>query len=490
VIRAVVARALAALLVAAAWSPRPVRADAVVGSGTAGSCIEAALDAALSGGGNITFDCGPNPVTITVTNTVTIGESTSVDGGGLITISGGGTMQVFVVNSGETLALANLAVSYGYNGDGMGGAILNEGTLTVSNSTFSGNDAYNGGAISNDGGTLTVTNSTFSGNSTYLGGGGGAISNGGGLLTVSNSTFSGNHAYNGGAIDNYDTLTVTNSTFLGNSANNYGGAIYEEGDFSTTTLTNTIVANNSGGNCGGGDITDGGHNLDSDGSCSVGPATNPLLDPAGLANNGGPTQTTALQAGSPAINAGNQAVCAAPPVNNLDQRGYLRPGMGATSCSIGAYEFNSPGPPAGASDCCQCPTSCAAPVNGSCGNCTVLYGATCESALLCVVHTPTATPTDTPTATPTRTSTPTNTPTVTNTPTSTPTDTPTSTPTPSLCTGDCNDNGTVTVDEILTMVNIALGNGGSCPNGIPSGEEMNVAMILTAVNNALNGCRK
>ena len=38
------------------------------------------------------------------------------------------------------------------------------------------------------------------------------------------------------------------------------------------------------------------------------------------------------------------------------------------------------------------------------------------------------------------------------------------------------------------MVNIALGNGGSCPNGIPSGEEMNVAMILAAVNNALNGC--
>jgi predicted outer membrane repeat protein len=413
----------------------------------------------------------------------------SIDGGGLITISGGGTTQVFVVNSGETLALANLAVSYGYNG--MGGAILNEGTLTVSNSTFSGNEAYNGGAIFNDGGTLMVTNSTFSGNSTYLDGGGGAISNGGGPLTVSNSTFSGNHAYNGGAIDNYDTLTVTNSTLLGNSANNHGGAIYDEGYFSTTTLTNTIVANStSGGNCGGGYITDGGHNLDSDGSCSVGPATNPLLDPAGLANNGGPTQTTALQAGSPAINAGNQAVCAAPPVNNLDQRGYLRPGMGATSCSIGAYEFNSPGPPAGASDCCQCPTSCAAPVNGSCGNCTVLYGATCESALLCVVHTPTATPTDTPTATPTRTSTPTNTPTVTNTPTSTPTDTPTSTPTPSLCTGDCNDNGTVTVDEILTMVNIALGNGGSCPNGIPSGEEMNVAMILTAVNNALNGCRK
>src|SRR5438128_9183227 len=48
--------------------------------------------------------------------------------------------------------------------------------------------------------------------------------------------------------------------------------------------------------------------------------------------------------GSPAINAGNETVCAAPPVNNLDQRGFVRPGAGATNCSIGAYEFDSPGP--------------------------------------------------------------------------------------------------------------------------------------------------
>jgi len=69
--------------------------------------------------------------------------------------------------------------------------------------------------------------------------------------------------------------------------------------------------------------------------------TNPLLDPAGLASNGGPTQTIALETMSPAINAGDETVCAAPPVNNLDQRGFVRPGVGATNCSIGAYEFNS-----------------------------------------------------------------------------------------------------------------------------------------------------
>src|SRR5439155_829360 len=108
----------------------------------------------------------------------------------------------------------------------------------------------------------------------------------------------------------------------------------------------------AGSNCGG-TISDGGHNIDEDTSCvftgtgctnTSGTSfcnTNPLLDPAGLARNGGPTQTIALEAGSRAINAGDETVCAAPPVNNLDQRGFVRPGMGATNCSIGAYEFDA-----------------------------------------------------------------------------------------------------------------------------------------------------
>src|SRR5205823_14147124 len=103
-----------------------------------------------------------------------------------------------------------------------------------------------------------------------------------------------------------------------------------------------------------GSITVGGQNIDDGTTCgftgtncaSTGTSfcnTNPLLDPAGLASNGGPTQTIALEAGSPAINAGNETVCAAPPVENLDQRGFFRPGMGATNCSIGAYEFKAMG---------------------------------------------------------------------------------------------------------------------------------------------------
>jgi hypothetical protein len=57
------------------------------------------------------------------------------------------------------------------------------------------------------------------------------------------------------------------------------------------------------------------------------------------------TQTIALQAASPAIDAGDATVCASAPVSGVDQRGYQRPGTGATACSIGAFEYASAGPP-------------------------------------------------------------------------------------------------------------------------------------------------
>lgn len=111
---------------------------------------------------------------------------------------------------------------------------------------------------------------------------------------------------------------------------------------------------------------------------------------------------------------------------------------------------------------------------------------------------------DTATATPADTATPTAPPSVTNTPTpeitatATPQDTATPTlvpasptPTPSTCVGDCNGDGAVTVDELLSMVNIALGNApvGSCLAGDGNGDgQISVDEILTAVNNGLNGC--
>ena len=389
----------------------PARALAcVVGIGTSASCTESALNACLPGGlffdgSAVTFNCGGS-ATITVTSTKTISADTTIDGGGVITISGGNSVGVFSVNTVVKFIVQNLTIANGSSG---GGIYNNGGTLTVTNSTFSDNSAPEGGGIYNNSGTLTVTNSTFSGNSAGYPGGG--IANGG-TLTVTNSTFSGNSAGEAGGIYNFGlatvtnstfsgnsvlggssgifnsgTLTVTNSTFSGNSAVSGGGSIYNSfsgtvtvtnSTFSgntasgggggiynnssgTVTVTNSIVANSTpGGNCAGA-VTDGGHNIDDGTTCGFTGAncatttgssfcnTNPKLDPAGLANNGGPTQTIALQATSAAVDAGDDTVCSmttgTAPVNNRDQRGFARPGGGHTHCSSGAFEFDSPPPP-------------------------------------------------------------------------------------------------------------------------------------------------
>ena len=357
-------------LAAATSAPFDVTAPTIVGSGTPASCTEAALNAALVVGRNITFSCGASPVTITFSSSKNMTVNTSLDGGGLVTLSGGGASSLFAVNGGVTMALANLTIAAGFT-SGNGGAISSNGTLSITgctltgNSTSSSNDYYgspaNGGAVLN-GGTLIVASSTFAGNTVtsnndFYGASanGGAIHTGGTLL-VTNSTFSGNSASasnsyygtagNGGAIFNAGgRVVISGSTFSGNSASasssffgtgGQGGALFGGG-----TLTNTIVANGpTGANCAG-SFTNGGHDLDSDGSCGVGAATSAMLDPAGLASNGGPTRTIALQPGSPATNAGDQAICAAAPVIGVDQRGFARPGAGATSCSIGAFEFNA-----------------------------------------------------------------------------------------------------------------------------------------------------
>jgi hypothetical protein len=356
------------------------------------------------------------------TGELVIDKNLTINGPGALnlTISGNNASRVFNINPGVTLDLSNVTVANGHSSDGSdgdpgqpggkGGAILNDGTLTVTNVTFSSNETGNGGNGGTDGGgggyggaifnngTLTVTNSTFSGNATGAGGDGSSYGGSGGYggaifnqdtLTVTNSTFSdnatgaggngssvgGNGGY-GGAIFNQDTLTVTNSTFSGNATGNggsndgndgFGGAIFNQdtltvtnstfsgngaGDgggiyniVGTASLRNTIVANStSGGNCGGSTtITDLGHNLEynPDNTCDFSGAFNditgidPMLGP--LQNNGGPTETLALLAGSPAIDAGDNAGVPA-----TDQRGYIRIINGIVD--IGAYEYGSSPP--------------------------------------------------------------------------------------------------------------------------------------------------
>src|SRR5262249_3325724 len=146
-----------------------------------------------------------------------------------------------------------------------------------------------------------------------------------GELTIINSTFSGNSAGDGGGIFNDGMLTITNSTLSGNStaSTSAAGGILNRG---SATLKNTILAGSttSGGspslNCSG-PITDAGYNISGDDSCGFSAtgslnSTNPQLNPAGLSNNGGPTQTIALLVGSPANDAIPLASCtdqASPP---------------------------------------------------------------------------------------------------------------------------------------------------------------------------------
>lgn len=197
------------------------------------------------------------------------GNSLTIEGGGftLSRSSAGGTsdFRFFEVNSGADLTLNNITLSNGYTDDY--GAIWNSGTLTITNSTLSGNQAVSvdissarGGAIGNVG-DLTIDNSTFTGNSaasTIAGSGaiGGAIDNSGGTLTVSNSTFNnnfvddggGNNGY-GGAIHTSGTAQISTSTFSGNSASSSGGGIMSGGN---TTITNSTFSNNTAGVNGGG----------------------------------------------------------------------------------------------------------------------------------------------------------------------------------------------------------------------------------------------
>jgi hypothetical protein len=158
--------------------------------------------------------------TIVLASELTIGRDVTINGiGQAVTISGNSAVRGFNINSGATVSLNNLAVVNGVHDD-VGGGVDNLGTLYVTNVTFSGNRTqFGGGGIMNVG-VLVVADSTFSGNRVSSLGCGGAICNWDGTLDVTNSTFSNNSAMSGDSIFNHDagTLNVTNSTFTGNCA--------------------------------------------------------------------------------------------------------------------------------------------------------------------------------------------------------------------------------------------------------------------------------
>lgn len=225
--------------------------------------------------------------------------------------------------------------------------IINE----IHSCTFKNNTSeFCGGVALFTNRAFTFRNSTFNNNRAGQAGGmaAGGIS---AKLTIQNCTFDANIANQyGGALavpQNATPVDIINCTFANNQANNPGngqsGAIHsgDNSGNSTVMIKNSLFFNQSvtnpwsvWKNCNS-ELNDGGNNLffpeNANGRCVATPGSSLFVDPmlSPLADNGGPTQTMALQAGSPAINAGSGCP-------EFDQRGARRSG----ACDIGAYEYN------------------------------------------------------------------------------------------------------------------------------------------------------
>jgi hypothetical protein len=253
----------------------------VVGDGTPESCTSAAFVEAVAGGGVITFDCGPEPHTITLEETARIFNDTGpeivIDGAGLITLSGAGARRILYMNTCDPALMWTTPMCNNQD----------HPRLTVQNITFvDGNasgimteyDPGGGGAIFVRGGRFKLINTRFFNNICDDVGpdvGGAAVRafdqfNGHPVYVV-NSTFGGapelgNRCSNGGGLSSIGvSYTVINSLFsyneaIGNGANpaqegtpggGSGGAIYNDGNTFTLTLCGTKIEHNTANEGGG-----------------------------------------------------------------------------------------------------------------------------------------------------------------------------------------------------------------------------------------------
>ena len=258
-----------------------------------------------------------------VTGTVTVADSTFIDNE-----AGGDAGGIY---SHEALTVSG---SYFYDnvGYGEGGVIHAKGALTVTTSTFYDNEGLFGGAIYTDEALATIEKSTFEYNySSFIGGG--AFWHDSGTLNIYNSTLSRNRsAQDGGGLMNFGTAVLRHVTVVSNTASFDGGGLHNSG---TIQLYDSIIAHSTKGDCYGTDPVDNGGNIASDSTCgftqsSSANDTDPLVKP--LADNGGETETHALDQSSPAIDRASGSSF------SEDQRGIVRPQYAEPDS--GAYEFS------------------------------------------------------------------------------------------------------------------------------------------------------
>jgi hypothetical protein len=332
--------------------------------------------------GSCSFGCGLRNVgTLTLENVVVADNTTSITGGTNAFPQGGGLENTGTMTLVGSTVSGNFSIAKNASNQtaASSAGILNHGKLTIVGSTISDNTSSavsSGGTSASASGPgitnfkeLTIQRSTISGNlATASGAAGSNSSQGGGIsnandpvnvkVRIERSTISGNTATASSAFGSQAggfnvfgaSFVVSGSTIVGNSAqvsaNTTGG--------SPATFKNTIVARPLGGgpNCGT-TVTSLGFNLTDTAGCGFTQptdqaSTDPMLAPAGLADNGGPTKTIALLAGSAAIDKGLSAAG-----EITDQRGLTRPveipaianAVGGDGTDIGAFEVQLPPPP-------------------------------------------------------------------------------------------------------------------------------------------------
>jgi parallel beta-helix repeat protein len=273
-----------------------------------------------------------------------------------LTVTGGSASSGFgagIAAGDDNLTVTNCIISNNVNSGTSGGGAIGVanggGIITVTNSTMSGNTATCGGGIYFDlNGVLVMTGCTLTGNKATAGNGGAAIYNLSDTATIRNTTISGNTATvgSGGGItlQGASSFTIQNCTIANNSAAGNGGGIVNLAG--TLSIESSIVAKNKASIVG--DDINGSANFakfnligETDGAFGVTDPSNktgtkavPLNPMIGsLNNNGGPTLTHALLAGSPCINTGSN-----PAGKTSDQRGSPILRVSGGQADIGAFE--------------------------------------------------------------------------------------------------------------------------------------------------------